>query len=249
MMPDEPGDAGRTGNSGTTGRTGKTGKTGTTAYPPLSALHKLAVDVVYLAGAGIALVVEDYIVGTVEFFFGWNLVGYARHELLAGGMVAFGKAAQTFFEFEVYANNLVDFLVEAVFVGDGALEDDVGRLGMSLGKGYKVTPYPGMDERVEPGKLLAIVEDDIGQGPFVDGAVGMEDGVAEALAHLAEELGIEVIGCCHLVGYKTGYAQAAEAVEYGGFATADAAGKGYQCGMALAAIGGSGFGWGHRVRY
>ncbi len=65
-------------------------------------------DVGYLAGAGIAFVVEDDVVGTEHLVFGGELVGDAGLELGTGGMVALLEPPQAFFEFDIDTDDFVD---------------------------------------------------------------------------------------------------------------------------------------------
>ena len=187
-------------------------------------------DVLDLAGAGVAFVVENDVVGAAHFLFGGELVGHAGLKLLGGGVVALDEAAHTLGEVEVDADDFVDHTVECVFVDYGTLKDEVGCVGVLLGKLEEVVPDTGMDKLVEALEGLGVGKDDAGDGGLVGGAVGLDDGGSEEGAYLVEEGGVAVVGTGHLVGYEAGDSQCAELLQDCGFAAADAAGKSHIAG-------------------
>jgi hypothetical protein len=125
------------------------------------------VDLPDLTLARVTLIVENHIVGTHHLFFSWELVSHTGKELLARGMVAQFEAAKSLFLFEIDTDNLVDKAIEAILVGDGTLENDVGSRLMTVGKREKILPHTGMDEGVELLEGLRIIEDDGGDGLLI----------------------------------------------------------------------------------
>ena len=181
-----------------------------------------------LAGAGVAFVVEDYVVGAHHLFFGAELVGHAGLELGTGGVVAQFQSAQPLLFLEIDADDFVHQAVEAVFIDYRALEQDVGRIAMQRREADEVVPHARMDQGVEPLQHGWVGEDDGGDGLLVDGAVGTEDPVAEEVTYLRQEVGVGIVGSRHLIGHKTGDAQFAKFIEDCGLSTSYTASEGYK---------------------
>lgn len=85
-----------------------------------------SVYVLHLATAGIALVVEDYVVGAVHFFFGGKLVAHPVLDGLAVDAVAQKKAPYALLSLKVDGYHRVELALELVFEDDGRLDDDIG---------------------------------------------------------------------------------------------------------------------------
>ena len=98
---------------------------------------------------GIPFIIEDDVVGALHHFFGRNLVGDTRLDLLGGGMVSLRRTANAFVQVEVHAHNFVDKLVEVRFVDNGTFEYQVGHRAVPTGKLQIVVPHTGVDKVVE----------------------------------------------------------------------------------------------------
>lgn len=88
-------------------------------------------DMMHLAGTRVAFVIKDDKIGPVHLLFGTELVIHTGLYLLTCGMVTLHKAAHPFFVIKINAHHFVDETVESVFVDYGALENDIGRIGMA----------------------------------------------------------------------------------------------------------------------
>ena len=194
--------------------------------PLFSGSEKLAVNVLHLAGTGVAFVVEDDVVGALHDFFGRELAADAGMYLLRGCMVAVYKTCNAFIKAEVDTDHLVDKVVQVGLIDDGTFKNDIRGSGMGVGKVLEVVPHAGMDEAVELGEFVGVGKDDAGNGGFVGYAVRGEDAVAEEVANAGKESGVLIVGSCNLVGNETGNTQGAESVQNGGFAATDAPGEG-----------------------
>lgn len=91
----------------------------------------------------------------------------------------------------------------------------------------EVTPHTRMDELVESLQSHIVGEDNAGDGKFVGCAVRTNDAVTEKCTDLLQEGFLLIVGACNLVSNKTGNAEFAEFIEYGGFATPYTTGEGY----------------------
>ena len=69
--------------------------------------------------------------------------------MLDGGAVADLQSAEAFNFVEVDADYAVDETVEAIFVSYGALENDVWRLRVAVGKELEMLPHTRVNEGVE----------------------------------------------------------------------------------------------------
>ena len=186
------------------------------------------VDVKDLAGAGVAFVVEDDVVGAHHLLFGAELVGHAGFELGTGGVVAQLQTAQPLLFLEIDADDLVHQAVEAVFIDYRAFEQDIRGIGMLRRKADEVVPHARVDQGVEPLQHGGVGEDNGGDGLLVNGAIGMEDPVAKEVAYLRQESGVGIIGSRHFVGHKTRDAKFAEFIEDRGLSTSYTASEGYK---------------------
>ena len=113
--------------------------------PLFSGSEKLAVNVLHLAGTGVAFVVEDDVVGALHDFFGRELAADAGMYLLRGGMVAVYKTCNAFIKAEVDTDHLINKVVQVGLIDDGTFKNDVWGSGMGDGKVLEVVPHAGMD--------------------------------------------------------------------------------------------------------
>ena len=179
-----------------------------------------------LAGAGIAFVVEDDVVGAHHLLFGAELVGHAGFELGTGGMVAQLQTAQPLLFLEIDTDDFVHHTVEAVFIDYRTLEQDIRSVGMLRCKADEVVPHVRVDQGVEPLQHGGVGEDDGGNGLLVNGAVGTEDPVAKEVADLRQKSGVGIVGSRNFVGHKTRDAQFAEFIEDSGLSAPYTASEG-----------------------
>ena len=112
----------------------------------------------HLAGARVAFIVENDIVGTPHLLFGRQLIAHSIQKLLTGGMVTQFQPSESFFLFKINTNYPVNKAVETVFVGNGTFKNDIRILDMFLHETSEVLPNPRMDEGIQPCKCIGIIK-------------------------------------------------------------------------------------------
>lgn len=151
----------------------------------------------------VTLVVEDYIIGTLQKLLGGQLIVHTGKNLITRSIVANHQTSDTFLDVEIDTHSAVHQRVESVLKKDSGFEQHIGsRRGRS--KMLKIGENAGVDKTVELLQLVRITENNRSHDALINQTLRRQHlGRVKQPSHLLAEERVVVITSRHSIGFKT----------------------------------------------